>query len=99
MSYPEINPVPPWIVDTSLAIFAVLSTFLTTLYFNLRAASATRVKAVNDENDTIRNRLIDLETKMALLNAAVVPISTAFQAILIKEQKFFHPPEWETRPE
>jgi hypothetical protein len=38
-------------------------------------------------------RFADLEAKFAILSQAVVPISAAFQAILIKELTHFHTPE------
>lgn len=37
-------------------------------------------------------RFTDIEAKLAILSQAVVPISTAFQAILIKELTHFHMP-------
>lgn len=41
----------------------------------------------------VQLRLIELEKKAALIDQAVIPISTAFQAILIKELTHFHTPE------
>lgn len=67
--------------------------FLSTIYWTGRAESAARHKTYLDDNVSRDRRLVDLEKQLALVGAAVVPIATAFQAILIKELTHFHTPE------
>jgi hypothetical protein len=57
---------------------------------------ADRKQAIIDsalrEHERLVARIVDLEMKLSVLSQAVVPISTAFQAILIKELTHFHTP-------
>jgi len=46
-----------------------------------------------DEVEKRERRISELERQLAVLNQVVVPISTAFQAILIKELTHMHTPE------
>jgi len=89
----EVNPVPPWIIDSSLIILSSVLAFIAALYFANRKERIARANVLAVENDKWKARVIELENKIALVNAAVVPISTAFQAILIKELTHFHTPE------
>ena len=76
---PEINPVPPAIVDGAIgALFSILVTLVW--------SAVARKKEVE-------KRLVELESKLALVNAAVAPISTVFLEILKKELTHFHTPE------
>ena len=69
----------------TVGLSAALS-FMTGLYFVQRKENAIKAAVIS-------TRLMEMETKLALVNAAVVPISTAFQAILVKELTHFHTPE------
>lgn len=44
-------------------------------------------------NSKLSDRVFELERQLSLVNQAVVPISAAFQAILIKELTHYHTPE------
>jgi hypothetical protein len=86
----EINPVSPFIINIVLAVLSAAFAFVSALYFSSRKHTEEKLKQSIDERERMRNRLTDLESKLAVVNAAVVPISTAFQAILIKELTHFH---------
>jgi len=77
----------------ALLIFASLLTFVAARYWFQRNIALASAKAIADDHQRVLNRLVELETKLALVNQAVIPISTAFQAILIKELTHFHTPE------
>jgi hypothetical protein len=89
----EVNPVPPWIMDAAMVVFSASLGFLAQRYFASRKElRADATEKAEDKKATLF-RIAELETKLALVNAAVVPISTAFQAILIKELTHAHFPE------
>ncbi len=52
-----------------------------------------RKKKIDEEAKALRFRVTELEVKLAGINQVVVPISAAFQAILIKELTHLHTPE------
>lgn len=79
---PEINSIPPLVINIALICLSAGLAVLSTVLFKSRESAAAREK-----------RLTTLETQLAVVSAAVVPISTAFQAILIKELTHFHTPE------
>jgi hypothetical protein len=75
-----------------LLVGSVLSFVAAWFWFSKNAA----VKLASDiaaEHARVLTRLTEVEAKLALVNQAVIPISTAFQAILIKELTHFHTPE------
>lgn len=49
-------------------------------------------KEAEEQQSKLTQRIVELETKSALTSAAMLPITTAFQAILIKELTHFHTP-------
>jgi hypothetical protein len=89
----EINPVPPGLIDTALVLLSASLGFLAQRYFASRKELRADAADLATEKKATLFRIAELETKLALVNAAVVPISTAFQAILIKELTHFHTPE------
>lgn len=93
LSDTPINPIPPTVINIALLVLAAALGFVTKLYFTMRSNAATKLKDAVDDKKEIEGRLNTLEGQVALVNAAVVPISTAFQAILIKELTHFHTPE------
>jgi mevalonate pyrophosphate decarboxylase len=86
----EINPISPLIINIVLVVLSTALAFVSALYFSSRRHTEEKLKSSLDEREKMRERLTDLESKLAVVNAAVVPISTAFQAILIKELTHFH---------
>jgi hypothetical protein len=89
----EVNPVSPWVINTAMAIMSACLGFLGNRYFVRRKEIKADAQAVAEDKKATLSRITELESKLALVNAAVVPISTAFQAILIKELTHFHTPE------
>jgi hypothetical protein len=79
---PDINPAPPWIINVGMMLLTAAVGAGITVLFNMRTSALVREK-----------RLVAMETKLALVDAAVIPIATAMQAILIKELTHFHTPE------
>lgn len=76
-----------------MIIFGALMSFVAAVYWWKRNTAVRLAAAIAEDHQLVLGRLQDLETKLALVNQAVVPISTAFQAILIKELTHFHTPE------
>jgi hypothetical protein len=89
----QVNPVPPILINVALLALSACLGFLAQRYFAGRKETREDTQKVAEEHKTTVARIAELETKLALVNAAVVPISTAFQAILIKELTHFHTPE------
>jgi hypothetical protein len=89
----EVNPVPPLAINVALLVMSACLGFLTNRYFARRKEIRTDAQVVAEDKKATLSRIAELETKLALVNAAVVPISTAFQAMLIKELTHFHTPE------
>ena len=89
----EVNNVPPVVINAALIVLSAACGFLAKFYFSTRVETRNKAAAILQGNDAMKARLADLEGKLALVNAAVIPISTAFQAILIKELTHFHTPE------
>lgn len=90
---PQVNEVPPIVVNIALSVLSAGCAFLAALYFAVRKENRAKALAAAAASVAQALRLTDLESKLALVNAAVIPISTAFQAILIKELTHFHTPE------
>lgn len=79
----------------SLGLTVVASglSFSAAWYWFSRNAAVKAAEAIATEHAKTLARITELETKLALVNQAVIPISTAFQAILIKELTHYHTPE------
>ena len=75
------------------AVFGAALVFVSTLYWTERNAHRTKAEALAKASEALMLRVNALESQLALVNQAVVPISTAFQAILIKELTHYHTPE------
>ena len=75
------------------AVFGAALVFVSTLYWTASKASKARGLAMAEASAALLLRVNSLESQLALVNQAVVPISTAFQAILIKELTHYHTPE------
>ena len=75
------------------AIFGAALVFVSTLYWVGRKASHAKAAAATKAAEAVALRVTSLEGKLALVDQAVVPISAAFQAILIKELTHYHTPE------
>jgi hypothetical protein len=79
--------------SVGLLLLAAVVTFLTTAYWFRRNASIKEADRLAVEHQKVLDRLSEMEVKFATVNQAIIPISTAFQAILIKELTHYHTPE------
>ena len=82
-----------WYNSIAISIVtAGIGTLLTVLmwYASNKRAEATAIAASHEK---LLNRVVELESQLKLVNQAVVPISAAFQAILIKDLTHAHTPE------
>jgi len=78
--------------SVALLLLGALLTFLATKYWKHRDAEDLAVRQKAAAHDAVVNRLVEVERQLALVGQAVLPISTAFQAILIKELTHMHTP-------
>lgn len=90
-------PSQAFINSAALILLTAVMTFMATAYWQRRGRidRETERKAAKlaEENKQLMDRVLDMEKQLGMLNQAVLPISTAFQAILIKELTHFHTPE------
>jgi hypothetical protein len=93
MLIPSVNDVPPIVVNAALALLSGGCGLLVTLYFTTRKEAVTKAAVIAEGHEKMKDRVTELERTLAQVNAQVIPISTAFQAILIKELTHFHTPE------
>src|SRR5687768_2616120 len=76
-----------------LSVFgAGLSCRAAWFWFRKNAAIKEAERLANDHR-RLEDRVREMETQMSAMKSAVVPISAAFQAILVKELTHFHTPE------
>lgn len=85
--------VVPFMNSVLLTVLAAVLGILTTAFWNRRSRRTLEGAIRREAEDAVKARLTELESKLQVLNQAVVPISAAFQAILIKELTHFHTPE------
>jgi|SRR5579863_1049082 len=82
-----------WINSLALTLLgALLSLVVGGLLFYARSKQRAAA-AIADAHLKLLNRVVELEKSLALVNQAVVPISAAFQAMLIKDLTHAHTPE------
>jgi hypothetical protein len=82
----------PLINSIGLLIVAAALSFLAARYWFQRNQAIADAQRIKEGHDQLLNRVTELERENALVKAAVVPITTAFQALLIKELTHFHTP-------
>lgn len=75
-----------------LLVIGGLANMLSTWFWKWRDEAKAAVLRREHYQQTIDTRMEDVEKQLALVSQAVVPISTAFQAILVKELTHFHTP-------
>lgn len=71
---------------------AVLS-FLAAAYWFRRQATVRRRRETEAALQRQEARLVELESKLALVTQSIVPINLAFQAILVNQLTHYHTPE------
>lgn len=85
--------IAPW-MNSLVSIFLASGLgFLGSRYWRTKTNLDEKEKSIAQGHQNALDRITELEKQAALVSAAVIPISTAFQAILIKELTHFHTPE------
>ncbi len=74
-------------------VLGALLSFVAASYWFSRAARVHAAEQLAEHHAQLEQRVTAAERQLALVGQAVLPISTAFQAILIKELTHFHTPE------
>lgn len=80
----------------SLLLVGAFMSFLTALYWFKRTADIKEAERLAGITTGLIQRVVELEKQLSLVGQAVLPISAAFQAILIKELTHFHTPEMDS---
>jgi hypothetical protein len=79
--------------SAGLVALGSLFSFVGAWYLFRRGSVAEHARQIAADHQKVLERLQELEVKLATVNQAIIPISTAFQAILIKELTHYHTPE------
>ena len=86
----------PYALTITLAIGGPILTailvFIATQYWSHRTASLMLATKIADENELLIRRVDALDKQLSLLSQAVVPISVAYQNILVRELTHYHTP-------
>lgn len=82
----------PYIVPVVLILIAAMVSFLVSLYWHSRE-DARAIRELQEKTvKEMEAQVTSLKTELELVRQAIVPISTAFQSLLIKELTHFHTP-------
>jgi hypothetical protein len=88
-----LSHITPYVQPAIMVLFASALGYMTARHLARREAMA-RLATIRKEDDrAMRDRITELERKLAVIGSTVEPISTAFQALLIKQLTHFHTPE------
>jgi hypothetical protein len=82
-----------WLSSISLLLAGALVTWLVNRYWFWRADVIKKAELIEIAHDKLINRVLELERQLGLVNQAILPMSSAFQAILVKELTHLHTPE------
>jgi uncharacterized protein YfkK (UPF0435 family) len=75
-----------WVNTVAICVLTALFSFTTAAYFFRKASQEVAERLM-------QAKIAELETKLAIVNQAVVPLNAAMQAMLIKELTHYHTPE------
>ena len=97
MNVPEPSQIPvpeeTWINSIAIAFLGGGISLLIALLLFYLSGRQKAAQALASANLKLVDRVTDLERQLTSVTQQVVPISAAFQAILIKELTHFHTPE------
>lgn len=82
-----------FINSVGLIMLTAMFTFAAAWFWHTRKAKDDKTTAIAEATKRLTDRVNELEAEHRLVKAAVQPITSAFQAILIKELTHFHTPE------
>jgi len=92
----ELNGSGTWwkaaVVPLATLLAGALLTFLASWFWWFKKVRQSDAEKLSLAAETLVKRVNDLERQLGLVNQAIVPISAAFQAILVKELTHFHTP-------
>lgn len=78
--------------SAGVVVLGAALTFVAARYWYLRSVATKTADELASNNALLMARVAELELRTSLVQQAVLPISAAFQAILIKELTHFHTP-------
>jgi hypothetical protein len=82
----------PFVVPVILILIAASVSFLVALYWHHRGDAKALKEAESKQAEALKEQVALLKSELELVRQAIVPISTAFQSLLIKELTHFHTP-------
>jgi len=92
----EVNGSGAWwkaaVVPLATLVGGALLTFFASWFWWLKKGRQSDAEKLGRAAEVMVERVNDLERQLALVNQTIVPISAAFQAILVKELTHFHTP-------
>jgi hypothetical protein len=80
----------------ALLVFGSALTFIGTLFWWQKNQAVSKATSLARDHALLMDRVRAAEIQLAKMGETIVPISTAFQAILIKELTHFHTPEMDS---
>jgi len=82
----------PILTSVGMLVLGALISFLAAAYWFKRNAAIKETERIAMEHRQLTERVIALEQSLALVGQTILPMSTAFQAILVKELTHLHTP-------
>jgi hypothetical protein len=83
-----------WMVAVLVVVSVIVSVFVTRhLSVLVPRHLATGLLAIEPD---LLARLVELERRFSLIGQAIIPVSTAFQTMLVRELTHFHTPEMDS---
>jgi hypothetical protein len=82
-----------FVLSIVLPVFGAFLTFVMTRYWYIRGERARETTAIARAAEELSKRVDLLDKQLALITQAVVPISAAYQSILVRELTHYHTPE------
>lgn len=83
----------PTLKSVIMLVAGGVVTFLGALYWFKRNEHVKETERIAAEHTELTKRVASLENQLSLVSQTILPMSTAFQAILVKELTHFHTPE------
>lgn len=88
-----MNVLKDILLPIGLMLLSASVAFLGTKYWSRKKQEQDLADKRLASDEKMRERITELERQLAVIGSTVEPISTAFQALLIKQLTHFHTPE------
>jgi hypothetical protein len=82
----------PFANSVALLVIGAALSFAAAWFWFRKNAAVAEARRISEEHAKLVTRVADMERQMGQVGQAILPISAAFQAILIKELTHFHTP-------